>query len=125
VLAADRENPALAAEYQPLHPAVLRLVQRAMLAAARHGKPVAVCGEAAGDPLAAPLFVGMGAAELTVNPAAVPLIKRLLRTISAAEARALSSDVIGLPTAAAVLERLRSAQAAHPQDDVRATRPAR
>ena len=125
VLAADRENPAVAAEYQPLHPAVLRLVHRAMLAAARHGKTVAVCGEAAGDPLAAPLFVGMGAAELTVNPSAVPHIKRLLRTISAAEARALSIDVMGLPTAAAVLERLRSAQGAHPQNDVRATGPAR
>jgi phosphoenolpyruvate-protein kinase (PTS system EI component) len=70
-LAADRTNPALAELATPLQPAVLRLIAHVTEAALPYGRPVAVCGEAAADPLAAALFVGLGVDELSVAPASV------------------------------------------------------
>jgi len=67
-LAADRTNPALAELATPLQPAVLRLIRLVADAALPYGRPIAVCGEAAADPLAAALFVGLGVDELSVAP---------------------------------------------------------
>lgn len=106
VLAADRESARMAPYYQPLHPAVLRLVQQVTVAAARHGRSVAACGAAASDPRASVVLVGLGIRELSVVPAAVPQIKRLIRHTSAQAARALADELIALPTAAAVYARL-------------------
>jgi phosphoenolpyruvate-protein kinase (PTS system EI component) len=106
VLAADRENPATAALYQPLHPAMLRIIHHVTDAATRHGRPVAVCGETASDPVAARLLVGRGITELSVPAAAIAQTKRLIRQTSAAEARALGQELMALPTAAAVALRL-------------------
>jgi phosphocarrier protein FPr len=95
-LAAERGNPAVAAVADPLDPGVLRLVD-AVCRAAGERALVAVCGEAAADPLAAELLVGLGVRELSVAPAAVPGTKQLVREISAAEsatraATALTAD---------------------------------
>jgi len=79
VLAADRDSAAMARYYQPLHPAVLRLVRDVIATATRQGKPVSVCGETAADPLAIPLFIGMGVTELSVPPAAVARVKVQVR----------------------------------------------
>ena len=106
VLAADRENESMTSVYAPLHPAVLRLVRQVLDAAEQAGKPVAVCGEAASDPLAAPLLVGMGISELSVPCAAVGRIKRLIRRMSARRERALGEELMALPTAGAVTARL-------------------
>ena len=125
VLAADRENAAVAAEYQPLHPAVLRLVQRTIVAGRRYRKPVGICGEAAGNPLAARLFIGMGATELTVHAVAVATIKRWVRSVTLEDWSALATEVSALPTAAAVLQRLRSASLSPAEDHVRTSRAAR
>jgi phosphoenolpyruvate-protein phosphotransferase/dihydroxyacetone kinase phosphotransfer subunit len=81
-LAADRGNAELSAFQDALHPAVLLLIQRIVDAAHRHGKRVAVCGEAAADVPAALLFVGLGVDELSVNPRAVPGIKAAMRATS-------------------------------------------
>jgi phosphoenolpyruvate-protein kinase (PTS system EI component) len=70
-LAADRTNPALAELATPLQPAVLRLIGFVIDAALPYGRPVAVCGEAAADPLAAALLVGLGVDELSVAPASI------------------------------------------------------
>jgi phosphoenolpyruvate-protein phosphotransferase len=67
-LAADRTSPALAELATPLQPAVLRLIRLVTDAALPYGRPVAVCGEAAADPLAAALFIGLGVNELSVAP---------------------------------------------------------
>jgi len=78
-LAADRGNPALGAYHEPFHPAVLELIARIVEAAHRHGKPVAVCGEAAADPVAARLLIGLGIDELSVASRAIPRIKAIVR----------------------------------------------
>jgi phosphoenolpyruvate-protein kinase (PTS system EI component) len=72
-LAAERGNPGVAGLFDPLHPAVLRLIERAAKAAA--GRRVAVCGEVAGDRLAVPLLVGLGITELSMNPVSIPAAK--------------------------------------------------
>jgi phosphoenolpyruvate-protein kinase (PTS system EI component) len=79
VLAADRESAPMAPYYQALHPAVLRLARNVVAAATRQGKPVSVCGETAADPLAIPLFIGMGVTELSVRPSAVARVKAQVR----------------------------------------------
>jgi multiphosphoryl transfer protein len=106
VLAADRENPSTAPLYQPLHPAVLRILRHVMTAAGRRGKPVAVCGEAASDPIAARVLVGLGVSELSVPVAAVARSKRAIRGMSVATMRLLADELMALPTAAAVAARL-------------------
>ena len=67
-MAAERGNSDVAALADPLHPAVLRLIERAASAAAAAGRPVAVCGEVAGDRLAVPLLVGLGSARALDEP---------------------------------------------------------
>ena len=80
-LAADRTNPALAELATPLQPAVLRLVRMVIDAALPYGRPVAVCGEAAADPLAAALLVGLGVDELSVAPGSLPRLRASLAGI--------------------------------------------
>jgi phosphoenolpyruvate-protein phosphotransferase len=77
-LAADRTNAALADLATPLQPAILRLVKLVTDAALPFGRPVAVCGEAAADPLAAALLVGLGVDELSVAPASIARIRSIL-----------------------------------------------
>jgi phosphoenolpyruvate-protein phosphotransferase len=110
VLAADRYSAQMASTYQPLHPAVLRLVRGVTAAAARHRTPVCVCGEAAADPRALPLFIGMGVTELSVPPPAVARVKAQVRRINMTAARALAEDVVSLPNAAAVAARIDAAR---------------
>jgi phosphocarrier protein FPr len=77
-LAADRTNPGLAELATPLQPAVLRLVRAVTEAARPYGRPVAVCGEAAADPLAAALFIGLGVDELSVAPGSIGRLRASL-----------------------------------------------
>jgi len=106
VLAADRTDQAVAEWYQPLHPAVLRLVAATVDAANRAGKWAAICGESAADPLAAPLFVGMGVRELSMTPASIPAVKRAIRRWRKADAEVLLSEALKSKEAAEVVELL-------------------
>jgi phosphoenolpyruvate-protein kinase (PTS system EI component) len=106
VLAADRLNPAVAGLYDPFHPAVLRLLRAVSEAARRHGKWAGVCGEMGGDPLAAPLLVGLGMAELSMVPAAIPTVKEAIRRVRRSEAEALAAEVLALAGASEVRARL-------------------
>jgi phosphotransferase system enzyme I (PtsI) len=81
-LAIDRADDQVAALYNPLHPAVLRLLQFAVEAALRAHIPVSVCGEIAGDPRYTPLLVGLGVRELSMAPAKLPRVKRRVRHMS-------------------------------------------
>src|SRR5210317_1338352 len=65
-LCMDRGEPSLARSFDTLHPGVLRLIRQTAKAADRAGVPVAVCGAAAGDPVAAPLLLGLGIRELSM-----------------------------------------------------------
>jgi phosphocarrier protein FPr len=84
-LAAERGNPAVAALADPLDPGVLRLVD-AVCRAAGEQALVAVCGEAAADPLAAQLLVGLGVRELSVAAPAVAGVKQVVREVELARA---------------------------------------
>ncbi|HET6183418.1 MAG TPA: phosphoenolpyruvate--protein phosphotransferase [Acetobacteraceae bacterium] len=81
-LAVDRGDSAAAELYDPLHPAVLRLVQFATEAALRMRMPVSVCGEIAADPRLTPLLLGLGIRSFSMNPSAVPRVKQAVRAVS-------------------------------------------
>jgi len=80
-LAVDRGETDLAALYDPLHPAVLRLVQFATEAALRMRMPVSVCGEMAADPRLTPLLLGLGLRSFSMNAGAVPRVKQRVRGV--------------------------------------------
>ena len=79
LLAADRTNEALGELYSPLHPAVLRVLRDVIRIANRRGKPVAVCGEIAGDPMFTPLLLALGIGELSLHPATMLEVRRAVR----------------------------------------------
>ena len=108
-LAADRTNADLADLASPLQPAVLRLVDAVCRAAAAADRPVAVCGEAAADRLAAPLLVGLGVGELSVTPRAIPATRAILARLDLDAARSAAREALAAPTLAdvvAIAERL-------------------
>ncbi len=111
-LAVDRGNERVAHLYDPLHPAVLTLIDRTVRAARSRGIPVSLCGEMASNPLAVPILVGLGLAELSGVASAVPIVKEVVRTLElgdvAADARAAleASSVAEVHTIAA--DRLRA-----------------
>ena len=85
-LAVDRSNARLAARFNPLHPAVLRLLRDVQAAGAAAGREVSVCGEMASDPVAAVLLIGLGYRVLSVASPSLPLVKWLVRRIAVREA---------------------------------------
>ena len=79
LLAADRNNEALGELYTPLHPALLRLLRDVVRTAHRRGRPVAVCGEIAGDAAFVPLLLALGLTELSLHPATLLEVRRAIR----------------------------------------------
>jgi phosphoenolpyruvate-protein phosphotransferase (PTS system enzyme I) len=79
LLAADRNNEALGDLYTPLHPAVLRLLRDVIRLARLREKPIAVCGEMAGDPLYAPLLLALGLTEFSLHPNTLLEVRRVIR----------------------------------------------
>jgi phosphoenolpyruvate-protein phosphotransferase (PTS system enzyme I) len=105
-LAVDRGNARLAPLYTPFHPSVIRLLQITADAGRAAGIEVSVCGEMASHPLAVFLLIGLGITALSVGPAALPEIKKVIRSVPAAEARGAVSAVLDAATPAAVVETL-------------------
>ncbi len=101
LLAVDRGNRRVATLYDPCHPAVIRTLAGIFRAAAAAGIPAAVCGELGGDPLWAPLLLGLGAHELSMTPAALPEVRFLLRHARRDEMRALGEQALASASAAA------------------------
>jgi phosphocarrier protein FPr/phosphocarrier protein len=93
-LAMDRTNPSLAQQADALHPAVLRLIAETGRAARQSGKLVAVCGGVAADPAAVPLLLGLGVRELSVPPAAIPLLKQTIRALTADRCEAVAKRAL-------------------------------
>ncbi|HLI21780.1 MAG TPA: phosphoenolpyruvate--protein phosphotransferase [Stellaceae bacterium] len=85
-LAIDRGDEAVADLYNPLHPAVLRLIQFAVEAALRAKKPVCLCGEMAGDPRYTALLLGFGITDLSMSPSNIPRVKQRIRALDLAAA---------------------------------------
>jgi phosphotransferase system enzyme I (PtsP) len=84
-LAVDRSNERVAHLYDPLHPAVLALIDHSVRAARRAGIPVSLCGEMASNPLGVPILVGLGIDELSGTPSAVPVMKEIIHALDAGE----------------------------------------
>jgi len=80
-LAIDRSDEQVAHLYNPLHPAVLRLIQFTIEAALRRGMPVSVCGEMAGDPRFSALLLGLGLRNLSMAPRNIPRVKQRIRSL--------------------------------------------
>ncbi len=97
-LAIDRGNREVAHLYNPLHPAILRMIKRICDVAAEKGIMVTMCGEMAGDPLHVPILVGMGMSELSMNPHAIPEVKSMVRAISTTDAEQIVADLLKLST---------------------------
>jgi phosphotransferase system enzyme I (PtsI) len=98
-MAVDRVNEYVSYLYEPLHPALLRLIAGVAKAARTAGIPAAVCGEMAGDPLVAPVLAGMGIHELSMSAVAIPEVKAVLRAATMTDLERLVGTVIDLPTA--------------------------
>ena len=101
-LAIDRANERLTYLYEPLHPAILRLIKRVVEAAHEAKIRVAMCGEMAGDPLYALILLGMELDELSMNHLAIPRIKRIIRESSIKESKVLLEKALTFSTASEV-----------------------
>ncbi len=101
-LAADRTNAAIAPLADALHPAVLRLIRIVIEEAHAHGKWVGLCGELAGDPLAAPVLLGLGLDEFSMSARSIPLVKQAIRRYSVAQAREIAQHALSLGDAGEV-----------------------
>ena len=102
VLAADREDESTAPYYQPLHPAVLRLIQSVVEAARSAGRELSICGEMAGDPLHTALLLGLGLRELSVAPGQMLEVKNAIRRTRLEDARQLARVALELGSASEI-----------------------
>jgi phosphotransferase system enzyme I (PtsI) len=112
-LAIDRADSSVATLYDPFHPAVLRLISLTIRAARRAGKPVAVCGELAGDHAATRLLLGMGLTEFSMHPASLLRVKREVLLADSAQLRARVTRLLNTDDP----ERVRTGLARLMQDD--------
>ena len=104
VMAADRGNDAVAEYHDPLHPAVLRALNRTTTTVEGTDAWVGMCGEMAGDPALTELLVGLGFDELSMSAVTVPAVKSRVREVDAEDARSLASDAVACETRSEVLD---------------------
>ncbi len=98
-LAVDRSNDTVADLYQACDPAVLRLIQRTQQIVSERGKSTSVCGEMSNNPAHALLLVGMGIRSLSLAPAAIPIIKKAIRSVTIGQCEAMAWRALRLSTA--------------------------
>ena len=96
VLAIDRINERVTYLYEPLHPAVLRLIKQVVDVGHKAGIRVAMCGEMAGEPAYTMILLGLELDELSMNPLAIPRVKKIIRGSTLKESKALLNKVITL-----------------------------
>lgn len=101
-LAVDRNNRQVADLYQPLHPALLRMIRSTVLAARAAEIPVSLCGEMAADPRHVPLLIGLGLRRLSLNPRAVPALRAVAAKLDAGALERCVAHCLDLGTAAEV-----------------------
>ncbi|MGB5195999.1 MAG: phosphoenolpyruvate--protein phosphotransferase [Candidatus Deferrimicrobium sp.] len=106
-LAIDRVNEHVSYLYEPLHPAILRLIRRVVEAGHDAGIPVSMCGEMAGEPFYSYALLGLGLDELSMNAAAIPRVKRILRKSVAYEAKEFAGSLLLHATATEIGRALR------------------
>jgi len=111
-LAVDRTDDRMSDLYEPLQPAVLRLIRLVRRAAGRQRIPVSLCGEMASDPALVGLLVGLGLTEFSMTPGAIPIVRQVVEEMNAQEARRLAGHALRLATAAEIEQYLFDALAA-------------
>ena len=104
-LAVDRLNEKIAHLYEPTHPAIVNLIKMTVDAAHRNGIWVGVCGEMAGDPVLAPLLLGLGVDELSATPSTIPALKYLIRRLKMEEAKKLADFALDCESGGEILKR--------------------
>ncbi len=108
VLAIDRGNERVSYLYEPLHPAVLKLIKHIVDAGHKAGIKVAMCGEMAGETAYTMILLGLQLDELSMNPLAIPHVKKIIRESSLWEAKELLKKVMTFSTAAETEEFVRN-----------------
>ncbi|MEQ2130434.1 phosphoenolpyruvate--protein phosphotransferase [Caldanaerobacter subterraneus KAk] len=98
-LAVDRMNEHVKEYYQPFHPAILRLVKMVIDAAHKEGKFAAMCGEMAGDPLAAVILLGLGLDEFSMSATSIPEIKNIIRNVEYEKAKEIAEKALNMSEA--------------------------
>jgi phosphoenolpyruvate-protein phosphotransferase (PTS system enzyme I) len=106
LLATDRNNDHLSYLYDPIHPAVIRLMKYVVDKAHEAGVHVGLCGEMASDPQNLIILLGMGLDELSMNPNSIPLIKQMIRSIRYSDAREILEHCLTMGTAQQINEYL-------------------
>jgi len=106
LLAVDRNNARVSDLYHAFHPAVLEALVAVVAGGRSEGKPVNICGELAGDPLASVLLLAMGFDVLSMNATSLPRVKKALRSVSHAEAVEVLAEVRGFDNSRDVQRRL-------------------
>jgi phosphotransferase system enzyme I (PtsI) len=106
-LAVDRSNRDVAGLYNPVDPAVLKLIQMSIRAADRRKIPVNVCGQMSSRPTYTMLLLGLGLRQLSVNAAAIPEIKKLCRSVTIAQCEAVADKAMSMEVAANVRSMLK------------------
>jgi phosphotransferase system enzyme I (PtsI) len=101
-LAVDRINEHVSYLYEPLHPAILRIVRGVVQSAHQIGIPVAICGEMAAEPAYALVLLGLGLDEFSMNPVSIPKVKKMFRTSRFEETRSLVEQLFQFPTASEI-----------------------
>lgn len=98
LLAVDRGNEVVSELYQEFHPAVIKTIRYIIIEGHRAGKPVSMCGEMAGNPVALLLLLGLGLDEFSMNPHILPEIKKIIRSVSCSEAEEIARRVLEMKT---------------------------
>ncbi len=98
-LAVDRINERVARLYQPVNPAITRLLSTVISNAEKHDVPVALCGEMSGDPLYVILLLGLGLREFSVTPSSIPEVKKVIRSITMFQAHQVAEHIKGMSEA--------------------------
>ena len=112
-LAADRVNPDVSEYYQNYHPALFRLIKSVTQAFAAEDKHVGICGELGGIPLAAPVLVGLGVKELSMNMSSVAKVSKVISGLTLEQMESIAHKVLSLDTEQAVKEYLSAELTSH------------
>jgi phosphotransferase system enzyme I (PtsI) len=108
-LAVDRTDERVSHLYEPLHPAILRLIRHIRRAAARRKVPLSVCGEMASDPAVLALLVGMGLVRFSMTPAAIPAARQVIQEMDTRELRMVAARVLKFESAPEIEQYLNDA----------------
>lgn len=103
-LAIDRGNENVSYLYEPLHPALLRLIKGVIDAGKRAGIPVSMCGEMASDPLFAIVLLGLGLEIFSMNPSSIPMVKNVIRSVRYRDCRRIAEAALQKKTAQEIEE---------------------